>query len=172
MSSVDKLSSRPSQDLLFQGGMDEDGVLQEAPSFVYADQTEPFAQFIVEERQLIATQNLVGLGLLWSKDAQIIDGRSTESTEDDYIWSGRAAILDRYKVAVFPTPPPLLDLPTDLEIECVNTNGQPSDALDCMLADSEFREALLVRVKRGGDLWEFTWQEGRWWISGLTYSSP
>jgi hypothetical protein len=106
---------------------------------------------IAAERTAAHTGDLATLGQLWAADARVVDGRGTPATADDYVWSGRAAILDRYVVAVFPNPPPL------------------AVELDGLALAVEGDEAT---ASHGGDRWRFVWRDGRWWIAELVYSSP
>jgi hypothetical protein len=70
--------------------------------------TETLPKLIVVEREASIQGNLPLLATLWAEDGQITDGRGSVETQDDYRWHGRAAILDRYQMAVFPAPPPPL----------------------------------------------------------------
>jgi hypothetical protein len=114
---------------------------------------ETLPEWIVLERDASIQGNLPLLSALWAEDGRIVDGRGTENAADDYVWQGRAAILDRYRLAVFPAPPPPLTL------------DELADATLSVEGDS----ATLIN---GGDRWRFTRQEGRWWLQELTYRSP
>lgn len=114
-----------------------------------AEEAIPF--LIAAEREAARRGDRAMLAQLWAVDALIIDGRGTTDPSDDYHWPGRAAILDRYVLAVFPNPPPPLD---------------GVDALEIMVAGTE---AVAVN---GGDHWRFVHEDGRWWISELVYSRP
>ena len=105
-------------------------------------------QFVVAERRAANQRDLATLAALWSPDARIVDSRGTPAPEDDYVWRGRADILDRYVVAVFPAPPPLLDAP-------------PAGAVQV--------EGATATAQFGHDRWTFVWQDGRWWIQELSY---
>ena len=105
------------------------------------------------EREASITGDLPLLAALWVEDGRIVDGRGTEDTSDDYVWQGRDAILDRYRLAVFPAPPPPLAL-TEL-----------GDATLTVYED----QATLIN---GGDHWQFVRQDGRWWLQELTYRVP
>ncbi|RIK38294.1 MAG: hypothetical protein DCC55_21550 [Chloroflexi bacterium] len=120
-------------------------------AFPTAGAEEAIPQLIAAERTAAHIGDLGTLGQLWAEDAQVVDGRGTPHLADDYLWSGRAAILDRYVVAVFPNPPPLLDGPDGL---VVNVEGDQATAV------------------LGGDRWRFVRRDGRWWIAELVYSSP
>jgi hypothetical protein len=105
------------------------------------------------EREASIQGNLPLLAALWAEDGRIVDGRGSVETSDDYIWTGRAAILYRYQLAVFPSPPPPLT-PPDLASATLSVQGN---------------HATLVNA---GDRWRFTRQEGRWWLQELVYSAP
>jgi len=105
------------------------------------------------EREASISGNLPLLAALWAEDGRIVDGRESQDTSDDYVWNGRAAILDRYRLAVFPAPPPPLAL-SDLAGVTLTVDGD---------------SATLIH---GGDHWRFRLRNGRWWLQELVYSSP
>ncbi|MBV7336839.1 hypothetical protein KFU94_53130 [Chloroflexi bacterium TSY] len=125
------------------------------------DATEALPQLIAIERIAIAERNVALLSQLWLSDARIVDARGTEDHQDDYIWDGWPAILDRYRIAVFPNPPPLIEPPVGLLIEQEKVEGKEKSA--------RWGTEQAV-VKNGGDRWRFVRQDGRWWIVELTYS--
>lgn len=111
----------------------------------YADEEAP-ALLVRAERAAAAQRDAAALALLWSDDARIVETRGTEDTTDDYTWQGRDAVLDRYRVAVFPSPPsPLPETP---------------------LPAPEFAGDRAT-LTHGADEWEFVRRDGRWWIAGL-----
>jgi hypothetical protein len=120
-------------------------------AFLSAGAAETIPQLITVERTAAHTGDLVTLSQLWAEDARVVDGRGTPDLADDYLWSGRAAVLDRYIVAVFPNPPPPL---VELDGLVVNVEGDRATAT--------LRE----------DRWRFVYRDGRWWILELVYSSP
>lgn len=107
---------------------------------------------ILAERQAAIDHDLALLSQLWAEDAQIIDGRNNVTPTDDYRWQGRAAILNRYVVAVFPFyVPPLPGLePTAL----------------ITITDKE------ARVQNGNDHWQLRKANDRWWLTKLQYGAP
>jgi hypothetical protein len=109
--------------------------------------------WVVAEREASIQGNLPLLATLWAVDGRIVDGRGSAEESDDYVWAGRAAILDRYQLAVFPAPPPPLTL---------------AELADATLTVEE-KSATLVN---GGDRWRFVLQDGRWWLQELVYSAP
>lgn len=129
----------------------EDGVDASPSDLFYAEAEIAIPALIETERLGSIEGDLDTLRNLWTKDARIIDGRTTAALEDDYLWSGRDAILDRYVVAVFPNPPPPFAKPL-----------QPEITVD----DDE------TRVNYGVDQWRFVHMDGRWWIDELVYQRP
>jgi hypothetical protein len=122
------------------------------PSLPFAaDRAEALPKLIQHENAAAIARDIGQLGLLWATESQVVDGRGTADTADDYVWSGHAAILDRYRLAVFPNPPSPLTLPPDLLVEI--TGHQAT-------------------LRNGQDRWRFIYQAGRWWISELVYSQP
>lgn len=110
---------------------------------------------IVAERAASSARDLATLSSLWQPDARIVDGRNTADPADDYIWPNRAAILDRYELAVFPNPPPRFeDVPT-FDITHDTSTGDPH-----------------ATVVNGVDEWQFIYSDGRWWITELAYQRP
>jgi hypothetical protein len=106
----------------------------------------------VAEREASITGNLPFLEILWAEDGRIVDGRGSAQASDDFIWRGRAAILDRYQLAVFPAPPPPLTFP-DLANATLTVEGE---------------SATLIN---GVDRWRFVFQDGRWWLQELVYNA-
>ncbi len=103
------------------------------------------------ERQASINKDLGLLTQLWAEDSRIVDGRGTAASADDYQWVGRAAILDRYQVAVFANPPPPLEKLNDLTLKL---SGDTATA------------------RHGQDRWRFVKRDGRWWLAELRYSQP
>lgn len=107
---------------------------------------------ILAERQAAIDHDLALLSQLWAEDAQIIDGRNNSTPADDYQWRGRAAILNRYVVAVFPFYlPPLSSLDTTASIKITGEEAT---------------------VQNGNDQWQLAKINDRWWLTELRYASP
>lgn len=121
------------------------------PAMAAAPAAQALPSLVMAERQASASGDLAALAQLWAADARILDGRGTPDPADDYIWAGRAAILDRYRLAVFPSPPPLLAA-SDLQTATVQLEGD---------------QAALTR---DGDRWRFVQRDGRWWLLELIYN--
>ncbi|MCX6050874.1 MAG: hypothetical protein NT075_37780 [Chloroflexi bacterium] len=112
---------------------------------------EALPHLIIAERQASIAKDLGLLTQLWAEDSRIVDGRGTPDPADDYRWEGRAAILDRYEVAVFANPPPPLEKVDDLTLQVTGTTAIG---------------------RRGQDRWRFVQRNGRWWLAELRYSQP
>lgn len=121
------------------------------PAFVSAPAAEALPALVAAEREAARRGDATRLAQLWAEDAVIIDGRGTADPTDDYRWQGRAAILDRYRLAVFPSPPPPLDDPS-LPGALISLDG------------------AAARLIVDGDRWRFVQREGRWWLVELAYS--
>jgi hypothetical protein len=115
-------------------------------------------ELIVAERSASIVGNLPLLATLWAEDARIVDGRDTPFPDDDLIWQGRAAILDRYTLAVLPAPPPPLERAAldSATLQMQPVTGYPT----------------VAQVVNGGDRWQLVYRAGRWWLLELVYSSP
>ncbi len=120
-------------------------------SALAADAAVAVPALIVAERTASAATNLAILSSLWHPKARIVDGRDTSDPADDYIWQDRAAILDRYELAVFPNPPPLFEATPMFDL---------------------VQDGLSVTVVNGVDEWQFVYEDGRWWITELAYQRP
>jgi hypothetical protein len=123
------------------------------PTLVTEASGDTLATLIVAEREASIRGDAPLLAALWAEDGRIIDGRGSVTQDDDYVWAGRAAILDRYEVAVFAAPPPPLTL----------------EQFDSAVPSVEGESATLIY---GNDRWRFVQREGRWWLYELTYSAP
>lgn len=116
----------------------------------YVTDEAAITALILAERQAAIAHDLALLGQLWADNAQIIDGRNSTTPDDDYRWQGRAAILDRYQVAVFPfVLPPLTDLEASAAI---TVTGQQAT------------------VQHLADEWQLIKVDERWWLTELKYS--
>jgi hypothetical protein len=124
-------------------------VLAQPPAFVGAEPDEALPALLRAERQGAIDRDLELLTQLWASDGRIVDGRSTPATDDDYIWNGHAAVLDRYLVAVFPNPPPPLE----------------ATAPFSFTFDGDF-----AYLHNGVDDWTFVHRDNRWWLLELNYN--
>lgn len=119
-------------------------------SFAAQPAQQAIPALIWAERTAARSGNLALLEQLWAADGRVIDGRGNVDPSDDYRWPDRAAVLDRYIVAVFPNPPPL----TALDALTLNVAGDQATAAN------------------GQDHWQFVHRMGRWWILELAYGRP
>jgi hypothetical protein len=111
---------------------------------------EALPALVAAERAASITGDLANLAQLWFEEGRIVDGRNTPEADDDYVWPGRAAVLDRYVTAVFPNPPP----PATFEqLEIAVAGGEATGV-------------------NGGDRWRFVYADGRWWLAELVYQAP
>jgi hypothetical protein len=104
------------------------------------------AALLLAERNGAAARDLASLAVLWDADARLVEARGAPGPADDYTWQGRDAILDRYIVAVFPNPPPLLAVAPDVPL---TVDGDSAT------------------LQHGVDTWHFVRRAGRWWIKEL-----
>ena len=118
------------------------------PAFVTLPAGEAIPQMIAAEREASRSGDLALLAQLWAEDGRIIDTHGTEDAGDDLTWPDRAAVLDRYTLAVFPAPPPALE---GLPSPNITVQGDAAQALN------------------GQDRWRFVQRDGRWWIAELSY---
>jgi hypothetical protein len=127
---------------------DQEAVSTTPPASVTDVPETALPQLIAAERDASRRGDLALLAQLWASGSRIVDSRGTTTPADDYIWDGRAAILDRYQIAVFPVPPPAFESPPDptLTVEGETARGQ-----------------------LGNDRWTFIFADGRWWLQELAY---
>jgi hypothetical protein len=132
------------------------------PAFVTLPAAEAIPQLIAAERAASRGGDRPLLAQLWAEDARIVDSRGTDDPADDFTWPGRAAILDRYTLAVFPAPPPeLASLPAPALT--VQEDAAQEDA-----AQDAGAQAVAAAIN-GQDQWRFIYQDGRWWLAELRY---
>lgn len=114
----------------------------------YQPADEALLALVLAERAAAQAGDLALLAELWADDATLVDRRGTDHPADDLRWVGRAAILDRYQLAVFPAPPP------------------PFAATPTLAFQLEGQHA---HATLGHDRWRFLWKDGRWWLQELVY---
>ena len=123
-------------------------VAVDPPAFVSLVAEQAIPQMIAAEREASRRGDAPLLAELWAEDARIVDSRGTADPGDDITWPNRAAILDRYTLAVFPAPPPALET---LPMPTITVDGDTAQAVN------------------GQDRWTFIRQDGRWWMAELKY---
>ena len=119
---------------------------------MYSPADDAVPALIAAEREASRTADLALLSVLWADDARIVDGRSTSDSQDDFVWEGKSAILDRYMIAVFPAPPPALDATQLASLRFVE------------------REPNRIVAELGVDRWTFVRNGDRWYIAELRYN--
>jgi hypothetical protein len=139
------------------------------PAFARAAATEALPQFLAFEREKIAARDVEGLASMWAPDSRVVDARNTPDSADDYVWEGRAAVVDRYIVAVFAHPPPLIAPPQDVQIELIDPAG---NVKGCTPGGDERETDSAARIINGQDCWYFARRNGRWWAVELIYNVP
>lgn len=125
------------------------------PAAISGEPAEALAALIQAERAASIDRDLIALEQLWAPDGRIVDGRNSAEPDDDYVWAGRDAIMDRYVVAVFPNPPPPLDTADALQSLTVERSG----------------ENMAAGIN-GGDRWQLIYADDRWWLQELVYQQP
>lgn len=124
-----------------------------------ASAEEAVRQLVQAESVGVVEQDMALLAEIWAEDAVVTDAKHTPDViEDDAVWNGIDAILDRYVVLVFPGNPQSIG-PSDIEI---TVDGEHATARSTTKIDDE--------VSPGGDLWTFTRCGERWCIKTLTYN--
>ena len=133
--------------------------LARTPTPVPASAEEAIRQILRAESEGVVRQDMTLLAELWAEDATVTDAKHTpDVTDDDAVWHGIDAILDRYVVLVFPGNPQFAE-PADVEI--VVEGDQATARSTTQIGDE---------VSPGGDLWSFSRCNGRWCIQALTYN--
>ena len=124
-----------------------------------ASPEEAIRHLIQLEGEGVVAQDISGLMGLWAEDAVVSDAKHTPGDpNDDARWRGRDAIRERYVVLVFPGNPSSAGA-VDVDI-----------VVDGSTAIATSTTAIGREVSPGGDRWTFSQQDGRWWITGLTYN--
>ncbi len=133
--------------------------MERTPTPVPASDEEAILQLVEAESNGVVKQDMVLLTELWAEDAIVTDAKHTPDVpEDDAVWNGIDAILDRYVVLVFPGDPQSAG-PVDIEIII---DGDQATARSTTHIGDEFSP--------GGDVWTFSRCDERWCIKTLTYN--
>jgi len=124
-----------------------------------ADEHEAILRLLRSESEAMVAKDIKGLARLWAEDSTVTDAHHTPADpNDDAVWRGIDAVLDRYMVVVFPGNPQYAE-PGDVQIQ---VTGDQATARSTTRIGNE--------VSPGGDLWVFRRQDGRWQITALTYN--
>ena len=146
------------------------------PTFLFEPSEQALVQLVALEREAANRSNLLLLNQLWDTEGQVIDGRGTVTPEDDYRWRGQRAVLDRYRVLVFPNPPPLRTALPRLLLQPIAEQSLEKNRTDT------FERVGSIHLKNGqtqivatdldnGDDWQFVFHHGRWWLLVLRYAT-
>ena len=124
-----------------------------------ADEHEAILRLLRSESEAVVAKDIERLAQLWAEDSTVTDAHHTPADpNDDAVWHGIDAVLDRYMVVVFPGNPQYAE-PGDVQIQ---VTGDQATARSTTRIGNE--------VSPGGDLWVFRRQDGRWQITALTYN--
>ncbi len=129
------------------------------PTPVPASAEDAILQLLRRESEGVVRQDMDLLAELWAEDATVTDAKHTPGVvDDDAVWRGIDAILDRYVVLVFPGNPQFAE-PSDVDVVI---EGDRATARSTTQIGDE--------VSPGGDLWSFARCDERWCIQALTYN--
>lgn len=117
-------------------------------AFVTAAAEVALPQFVASERDAAIRGDRAASWRSCGRRIRASWTATVRRTADDFIWAGRAAILDRYDLAVFPSPPPAFATPPAF---------RPQVAGD------------IAAASLGNDAWRFQWDGQRWWLLELRY---
>jgi ketosteroid isomerase-like protein len=124
-----------------------------------ASDEEAVMQLLNAEADAVVSQDIDRLMEIWDQDGVITDANHTPNNpSDDRVWSGIAAIRERYVNEVFPSAPSSATHP-DAE---VNIEGDTATALTTT--------TIGIDHAPGGDRWTFARTNGRWLITSLTFN--
>jgi len=134
-------------------------VTERTPTPIPASDEAAIRQLVQAESEGVVRQDMTLLAEIWTEDAIVTDAKHTpDASDDDAVWKGIDAILDRYVVLVFPGNPQSAG-PIDIEI---TVDGEHATARSTTQIGDE--------VSPAGDLWTFTRCGDRWCIETLTYN--
>lgn len=124
-----------------------------------ASDEEAIRSLLLAESKSMVAQDIESLAGLWAEDAVVRDAKHTpENEEDDAVWRGIDAILDRYVVLVFPGNPQF----AEPQVVSLQIQGDEATVVSTTHIGAE--------VAPQGDRWTFVKRDGRWWIASLTYN--
>ncbi len=133
--------------------------VERTPTPIPASDEEAIRQLVQAESEGVVRQDMTLLAEIWAENATVTDAKHTsDDSDDDAVWYGIDAILDRYVVLVFPGNPQSAG-PVDVEI---TVDGEHATARATTQIGDE--------VSPGGDLWTFIRCDERWCIETLTYN--
>ena len=124
-----------------------------------ANDEEAIWQLLQAEAEGVVSQDIDRLMEIWHEDGVVTDANHTpDNPSDDRVWSGIAAIRERYVNEIFPSAPSSVTHPdAELVIE-----GNTATALSTT--------TIGIDHAPGGDQWAFAKSDNRWLIVGLTFN--
>jgi ketosteroid isomerase-like protein len=124
-----------------------------------ASDEEAIWQLLNAEAEGVVSQDIDRLMEIWHEDGVVTDANHTpDNPSDDRVWSGIAAIRERYVNEIFPSAPSSVTHPdAELTIE-----GNTATAVST--------STIGIDHAPGGDLWAFAKSDGRWLIVSLTFN--
>jgi ketosteroid isomerase-like protein len=124
-----------------------------------ANDEEAAMQLLNAEAEGVVSQDIDRLMEIWHQDGVVTDANHTpDNPSDDRVWSGIAAIRERYVNEIFPSAPSAVTHP-DVE---VIVEGDTATALSTT--------TIGIDHAPGGDRWTFAKTNGRWLITSLTFN--
>jgi len=124
-----------------------------------ANDEEAVMQLLNAEAEGVVSQDIDRLMEIWHQDGVVTDANHTpDNPSDDRVWSGIAAIRERYVNEIFPSAPSAVTHP-DAE---VTVEGDTATALSTT--------TIGIDHAPGGDRWTFAKTNGRWLITSLTFN--
>lgn len=124
-----------------------------------ASDEEAVMQLLDAEAEAVVSQDIERLMEIWRQDGVVADANHTpDNPSDDRVWSGIAAIRERYVNEIFPSAPSSATHP-DAE---VIVEGNTATALTTTTIGLDHAP--------GGDKWTLAKTDGRWMITSLTFN--
>ncbi len=124
-----------------------------------ASDEEAVYQLLHAEGEGVVSQDIDRLMEIWAQDGVVTDASHTpDNPSDDRIWTGIAAIRERYINEIFPSAPSSVTHP-DVEL---TIEGNSATAISTSTIGIDHAPA--------GDLWTFAKRDGRWLITSLTFN--
>jgi ketosteroid isomerase-like protein len=124
-----------------------------------ASDEEALFQLLGAEAEGVVSQDIDRLMEIWAEDGVVTDANHTpDNSDDDRVWSGIAAIRERYVNEIFPSAPSSVTHP-DVEL---TIEGSSATAITT--------STIGIDHAPGGDQWAFAKRDGRWLIISLTFN--
>jgi ketosteroid isomerase-like protein len=124
-----------------------------------ASDEEAVYQLLNAEAEGVVSQDIDRLMEIWAEDGVVTDANHTpDNLADDRVWSGIAAIRERYVDEIFPSAPGSVTHP-DVEL---SVEGNSATAISTT--------TIGIDHAPSGDRWTFEKRDGRWVITSLTFN--